>query len=472
MPIAKRAVSTVLLPPRHAKVMAETDVLVVGGGPAGIGSAMGAAQTGAKVLLVEQYGFLGGCATAGLVLTMASYYTSSNQPLTQPKALTLFPLDHGEGTPIIGGVLSELVERLILANGAVAPSPSTGFMVPFDPEIFKQVTLRMLEEAGVELLFYAFASDALCDNTTIQGVIFETKSGPVVAKAKVIIDCTGDGDVAAYAGAPYEMGRNPDQRVQPMSLMFLLNGFNFEPFNRYVMEHPDQWRGVRGLEALMQKAKNQGELEIPRENILLFGGAHNSEVLVNSTRILNTSGTDVWDLTHATLEGHRQITELTRFLRRYVPGFEQTYVQQSGAIVGTRETRRIIGEYQLTTKDVLQAQKFSDGIALGSYPIDIHNPHGKGTTVKKIKAGQAYEIPLRCLIPKKPENLIVAGRCISGTHGASASYRTIPICIATGHAAGVCAAIAAKNNQTPRTVKATEVQKELLKQKAYLDNKT
>jgi glycine/D-amino acid oxidase-like deaminating enzyme len=433
---------------------------------------MGAAQAGARVLLVEQYGFLGGCATAGLVLTLATYHTSSNQPLIQPPELTLFPIDHGEGTPIIGGVLAELVERLVLAGGAIAPSPATGFMVPFDPEIFKQVTLTMLEQAGVELLLYAFASDALCDNTTLQGVVFETKSGPVVAKAKVIIDCTGDGDVAAYAGAPYEMGRNHDQRVQPMTLMFLLNNFNFEPFKRYVMSHPDQWRGVCGLEVLMQRAKNQGEIDIPRENILLFGGIHNSTVLLNSTRILNTHGTDVWDLTHATLEGQRQIAELTQFLRRYVPGFEQTYIQQSGAMVGTRETRRIIGEYQLTTNDVLQAQKFSDAIALGSYPVDIHNPQGQGTLIQKIKSSQAYEIPLRCLIPKKPENLLIAGRCISGTHGANASYRTIPICIATGHAAGVCAAIAAKNNQTPRTVKATEVQKELLKQKAYLANKT
>jgi hypothetical protein len=138
-------------------------------------------------------------------------------------------------------------------------------------------------------------------------------------------------------------------------------------------------------------------------------------------------------------------------------------------MTGIRETRRIIGEYQLTAKDVLEARKFKDVIALGSYPVDLHNPIGKGTILKKIKPGQAYNIPLRCLIPKKPENLLVAGRCISGTHIAHASYRTMPVCIATGQAAGICAAIAVKNNQPPRTVNITDVQKELLKQGAYLD---
>ncbi|MCL2358943.1 FAD-dependent oxidoreductase [Candidatus Bathycorpusculum sp.] len=469
MPLAKRSVDEVALPPRRAKVIPETDVLVVGGGPAGIGATLGAARAGAKVLLVEQYGFLGGCATAGLVLTMASYYTSSNSSLTKTADVTLFPIDHGEGRPIIGGVLAELVEKLVSAGGAFAPSAQTGFMVPFDPEVFKQVTLAMLDVAGVEMLFHAVASGVLCNTTGVQGVVFETKSGPVVAKAKVIVDCTGDGDVATFAGAPFEVGRSRDQRVQPMTLMFLLEGVVLEQFNNYVQSHPDQWCGARGLEALMQQAKEQGELYVPRENILLFGGVHKSNVLVNSTRIINAQGTDVWDLTHAELDGQRQIAELTRFFRNYVPGFEKASVRQSGVMTGIRETRRIIGEYQLTAKDVLEARKFKDVIALGSYPVDLHNPIGKGTILKKIKPGQAYNIPLRCLIPKKPENLLVAGRCISGTHIAHASYRTMPVCIATGQAAGICAAIAVKNNQTPRTVNITDVQKELLKQGAYLD---
>jgi glycine/D-amino acid oxidase-like deaminating enzyme len=464
----KPAVSETTLPPRKAKVLPQVDVLVVGGGPSGIAAALGAACAGAKVLLAERYGFLGGSATAGLVLTMASYYTSSNVPLKKAKGLTLFPVDHGAGEPIIGGVMAKLVERLVAAGGAFAPSSWTGYMVPFDPEILKGVLLDMLDEAGVELLFHAFASGVITEDATLRGVVFETKSGPIVAKAKVIVDCTGDGDIAALAGAPYEVGRGQDRMVQPMTLMFMLEGFVFRKFNEYVKVHPDQWHGVEGLAQLMQQAAKNGELHVPRECALIFGNVHPGHILVNSTRVLDTLGTDVWDLTRAEIEGRRQVAQLTRFFRKYVPGFEQVFVHQSGIYACVRESRRIMGGYMLTAKDVLEAKKFDDAIARGSYPIDLHNPRGKGTLLKKVKGGEAYDIPLRCLVPQKTDGLLVGGRCISGTHVANASYRVMPVCIATGQAAGVCAAIAVKNNQTPRTVKASEVQAELLQQGAIL----
>jgi hypothetical protein len=468
LPVAKRAVSETTLPPRTAKVLPETDVLVVGGGPAGLGAALAAAEAGVKVLLVEQYGFLGGSATAGLVVTMASYYTSSNIPLQKTSDVTLFPTDHGLGKPIIGGVWEKLIGRLVSANGAYAPSPHTGFMVPFDPEVLKLVALEMLNEAGVDLLFHAFASGVTMDGDVVTGVVFETKSGPIVAKAKVVVDCTGDGDVAAFAGAPFEIGRSKDRMVQPMTLMFLLEGIVFEKFKEYVSKYPDEWHGVQGLTALMQQATKRGELRIPRENILLFGNVRPNRVLVNSTRVLDTLGTDVWDLTRAELEGRRQVAELTRFFRKYVPGFDAAYVGQSGITTCVRESRRIMGEYLLTAKDVLDAKKFDDAIALGSYPIDLHSPTGKGTILQKIKPGSAYSIPLRCLIPQKAENLLVAGRCISGTHVANASYRTMPICCATGQAAGVCAATAIKCKVKPRAVDYKQVQEELLRQGAIL----
>jgi hypothetical protein len=469
LPVAKRSISETTLPPRTAKVLPETDVLVVGGGPSGLGAALGAAEAGAKVLLAEQYGFLGGSATAGLVITMASYYTSSNIPLKKTRDLTLFPTDHGLGKPIIGGVWQKLVERLVSANGAYAPSAFTGFMVPFDPEVFKLVALEMLNGAGVDLLFHAFASGVTMSGDAVSGVVFESKSGPIVARAKVVIDCSGDGDVAAFAGAPFEVGRSRDRMVQPMTLMFLLEGFVFERFKNYVEAHPDQWHGVQGLAGLLQYAAKKGELKVPRENILLFGNVRPNRVLVNSTRVLDTLGTDVWDLTRAELEARRQVAELTRFFRKYVPGFEKAYVAQSGITTCVRESRRIMGEYLLTAKDVLDARRFEDTIALGSYPIDLHSPTGKGTILQKIKPGSAYSIPLRCLIPQKVENLLVGGRCISGTHVANASYRTMPICCATGQAAGVCASAAVKGNIKPRLVDFRVVQKELLRQGAILE---
>ncbi len=469
MPVAKRSISETTLPPRTAKVLPETDVLVVGGGPSGLGAALGAAEAGAKVLLAEQYGFLGGSATAGLVITMASYYTSSNIPLKKTRDLTLFPTDHGLGKPIIGGVWQKLVERLVSANGAYAPSAFTGFMVPFDPEVFKLVALEMLNGAGVDLLFHAFASGVTMSGDAVSGVVFESKSGPIVARAKVVIDCSGDGDVAAFAGAPFEVGRSKDRMVQPMTLMFLLEGFVFERFKNYVEAHPDQWHGVQGLAGLLQYAAKKGELKVPRENILLFGNVRPNRVLVNSTRVLDTLGTDVWDLTRAELEARRQVAELTRFFRKHVPGFEKAYVAQSGITTCVRESRRIMGEYLLTAKDVLDARRFEDAIALGSYPIDLHSPTGKGTILQKIKPGSAYSIPLRCLIPQEVENLLVGGRCISGTHVANASYRTMPICCATGQAAGVCASAAVKGNIKPRLVDFRVVQKELLRQGAILE---
>ncbi|MGD6808393.1 MAG: FAD-dependent oxidoreductase [Candidatus Bathyarchaeia archaeon] len=470
MPILKQPTGNIVLPQRTAQLIPETDVLVVGGGPSGIAAALGAAEAGAKVLLAERYGFLGGNATAGLVLTWASYYTSSRQPTeipTRNDEFTIFPTDHGSGQPIIAGVLAKIVKRLVELGGAFAPSRRTGYMVPFDPELLKLVTLEMLDGAGVELLFHAFASGTIIDKG-LRGVVFETKSGPLVVKAKVIIDCTGDGDIAFSAGAPYEVGRLEDNSVQPMTLMFLLEGFERSKFQDYVEKHPRQWNGVEGLHDLMCEAVEKGELQLSRENILFFGSVHDTQISVNSTRITNVYGVDVWDLTSAELEGRRQVAQLTAFFRKYVPGFEQAYVAQTAANVCVRETRRIMGEYKLTAEDVLNAHKFDDVIALGSYPVDVHNPLGRGTFLKKIKAGSAYDIPLRCLVPLKVDNLLVAGRCISGSHIANASYRTMPICFATGQAAGVCAAISVKNQLQPRKAPALKVQQELLHQGAIL----
>ncbi len=325
----------------------------------------------------------------------------------------------------------------------------------------------MLEQSGVKFLFHSFASGVIGE-TKVEGVIFETKSGPLVIKAKTIIDCTGDGDIAAYAGAPYKIGREADGLVQPMTLMFRIVEFNRSRFEAYIKEHPGQWRGVHGLWELIQKATEEGKLNLPREDILFFNTPHEKELNINSTRITGALGVDVWDLTRAEYEGRRQVQQIARFLKEYVPGFEETYVIQTGVNVGVRETRRIMGEYTLTADDVLEAHKFEDIIARGSYPIDIHNPKGKGTILKHLAPGESYDIPLRCLIPRKIENFLVAGRCISGTSEALASYRIMPISMATGQAAGVCAALSINQNKNPRTVEYQSVQKELLRQGANL----
>ncbi len=468
MPPLKRPplAAAVELPPRDAIDMGETDVLVTGGGPAGLGAALGAAGAGVRVVLAERYGFLGGNATAALVTPLASYHTelpSGDAGDVDP----LFPPDHGGGAPLVAGALSLLVERLVRAGGAMAPSRATGYVVPFDAEAFKTVAFDLLDEAGVQFLLHAFASGVLARKER-HAVVFETKSGPLLISAGVVVDCTGDGDVAARAGAAYEVGREEDGLVQPMSLMFRMAEFEPLAFQAYDRAHPGQWRGVHGLWDLVRQASDAGELDLPREDILFFGTPHEHEVAINSTRIINVLGTDVGDLTFAEWQGRRQMRQIAAFLKGYVPGFERSYPAQSGATIGVRETRRIRGEYTLTADDVLLARKFDDVVAHGAYPMDIHNPRGSGTQLRRVPSGEAYDIPLRCLIPEKVENLLVAGRCISGTHEALSSYRVMPISMATGQAAGVCAALAVRHGMRVRRVGAGEVQEELRRQGAIL----
>jgi hypothetical protein len=250
--------------------------------------------------------------------------------------------------------------------------------------------------------------------------------------------------------------------------MFRMSEFDKAGFQKYVSDNPSQWRGVHGLWNLVREASRHGDLELPREDILFFATPHEREVSVNSTRVTRVLGTDVWDLSYAECVSRYQMREIAEFLRRYVPGFEKSYAVQSGVNIGVRETRRIVGEYQLDAEDVLNARKFDDAIARGSYPVDIHNPAGSGTVLRRLPPGEAYDIPLRCLIPQKAENLLVAGRCISGTHEAHSSYRVMPIVMATGQAAGVCAALAARTGRAARAVPAGEVQAELLRQGASL----
>ena len=318
----------------------------------------------------------------------------------------------------------------------------------------------------MQFLFHSFASGVL-GAKRVEGAVLETKAGPLAVRARVTIDCTGDGDVAVQAGAPSEIGR-ADGLVQPMTLMFRVVEFQRANFETYVTQHPKQWRGVHGLWDLVREASERGELRLPREDILFFATPHEEEVSVNSTRVTRVLGTDVWDLSYAEWASRKQMRQIAEFLRRYVPGFEKSYVAQSGVQIGVRETRRIMGDYQLSADDVLAARKFDDAIARGAYPIDIHNPTGSGTVLKRLPPGEAYDIPLRSLLPRNTEGLIVAGRCISGTHEAHSSYRVMPIVMATGQAAGACAALAARRGAMPRDVPAPEVQRELVRQGASL----
>src|SRR3981189_2429638 len=255
MPSLKRPneATRIALPPRRAVLAADTGWLVVGGGPAGLGAALGAAQAGSRVVLAERYGFLGGNATAALVMPLMSFHTA--HPTKERKGATpLLPHDHGPGEPIIAGALKLLLEKLVKAGGAIEPSLATGYVVPFDPEWFKLIALELLNEAGVEFLLHAFGSGVLLNKNKVEGAGFETKSGPVAVRARVVVDCIGDADMAVQAGAPFDMGR-ADGLAQPMTLMFRMVEFNRRNFEQYVEKNPTQWRGVHGLWDLVRRSE-------------------------------------------------------------------------------------------------------------------------------------------------------------------------------------------------------------------------
>jgi hypothetical protein len=412
------------------RVSSQNDVIVIGGGTAGVAAAVAAGRNGVKTLLIERYGFLGGSMTAGFV--------------------NLFMEFHAGGEQIIQGIFQEIIDRLKDMHGYDERTQA------FDVEVMKLVTDQMVKEAGVELLLHTCVIDVRVEGNTLRGVEVHNKSGRQVVVGKVTVDATGDGDVAALAGVPYEKGRKEDGLMQPLTLIFMMGGIDMERL-------PSR----EEMDGLFREAKAWGEITIPRENILCFPTTRKGEMHFNTTRVIRADGTSAEDLTRAEVEGRRQMAELAKFLKEKVPGFEGAYLSSSGEI-GIRESRRIMGEYVITGEDITKARKFEDVIARGSYPIDIHSPTGEGTVNPPMAPGASYDIPYRSLVPKGIDNLLVAGRCISSTHEGQSAIRVIPIAVAIGQGAGVAAALSASRNVPPRRLDISLLQRTLRAQGANL----
>ncbi|MBN1348148.1 FAD-dependent oxidoreductase [candidate division KSB1 bacterium] len=409
------------------------DLIVVGGGPGGVPAAIAAARNGARVLLVERYGFLGGMATTGLVNPYMSFRA-------------------GEKV-IIKGLFEELL-NMLAENGALLRDRQH-----FEAEAMKWLLDEWCLQNGVDLLLHAFATGVRMKDSVIEAVEVHHKGGREAIAADLFIDSTGDGDIAALAGAPFEIGRTEDGACQPMTTCFRMANVDTERV-------PSR----KDVNTLYDKAKEAGEVKNPRENVLFFSSVNPAVIHFNTTRIIGKSALSAQSLTEAELIGRQQIKEMVRFLKSSVPGFENAYLMKIAPQIGIRESRRISGHYALTADDLLSARKFDDAIGCGSYGIDIHNPGGTGTVIKHLQPGEWYQIPYRSLIPQKISNLLIGSRCISSTHEAHSAIRIMPIVAAIGQAAGTAAALSKQKGIFPVELNPGDLRSTLLRQKAFLSN--
>lgn len=448
-------------PARSVPVRAEYDVLVVGGGPSGLTSALAAVEDGLKVGLVESRSFVGGNMTIGLpVLGFLGQ----------------------KGNQIIKGLPQKFIDRLKARKGASEhrPCPLHMGITLVEPEAVKTVALEMLTEAGVDVMFYTLCAGVVKDGDKIRGIITESKGGREAILGKIVIDCTGDADVAYRAGVPCEKG-NAKGGMQPPTLMFCLAGVDTEKLRMSIANQtrtyltdfiPAEYFGqnnqfiVVGLRELIVKARAERGLNIPNERTIIITGLREGEAWLNMTRVAGVDGTDARSLTMGEIEARRQIDDIYTYLRDYVPGFEKSYFTKTAPFLGIRETRRIVGHYVMTQEDVLGCRKFDDAIAVASYPIDIHRPGDEGCTL--IWCGDCYDIPYRSLLPTEVDNLLVAGRCISTTHEAMGAIRVMATCMAMGEAAGRAAKLAVREGISPSKVNTQKLREELSAKGAYL----
>jgi hypothetical protein len=422
-------------------VSQEYDVVVVGGGSAGIAASVSAARNGAQTLLVERNGCLGGTSTVGLVGPFMTSYDAQSR------------------NPVVGGVFAEVVRHMVEMGGAIDPATipeSTvyssfireghGHVTPFQAEALKAVADGLVASSAVEVLFHTDCIAATREGNAIKNVVLRRKQGLIAVPCKYAIDCSGDGDLAVLSGAEFVLGRG-DGKMQPASTFFRIGNVDDEKLEAWVRQHRRVHGEERLFECLVMEAVKNGEFTVPRRWINIYREPQPGDYRVNVTRVIGVDGTKSEDLTRGEMEGRQQVLEVMRFMRNHCPGLENARILQVADTLGIRETRHIAGDYVLTGDDVLEGRHFPDAIARYAYVVDIHDPTGAGGRNQAIK-GDYYEIPVRCLLVKGLINLLVAGRCVSADHVANSSLRVIPACYATGEAAGTLAALAARQGHS------------------------
>ena len=447
---------------RYEKETLKADILVIGGGPGGILCALAAARNGCKAILIERGGFLGGCATQSLALPLMSF--------------------HAGKTQVVRGYADELMERIRALGGTEGhlqdPITGTCSVTPIDTEVYKYVAQEMLLEAGVKLLLHTDLIDLATKNGKITKAFVRTYSGNYIIEAEYYADATGSAEAAMLAGVETKTGADEDGMPQPMSLLFKMQNVDRDALIAYIRSHPDAVAlgdgiavdylcdcgrlCIAGFFSQVAAAQKNGDFSDYRDRVLVFETNRPGEVSVNMSRIIGKSASVGFQMSDAEQIGRRQIMEIAKFLKKYIPGFAQAYLSESAPQVGIRESRRIQGKYVLTAEDILNCKPQGDSIALGCWPIDIHSAKGSGLSMTVSNDGNSYQIPYRCLYSEAISNLLVTGRIISTTHEAFASVRVAPTCFALGQAAGTALALAVKGKCAVSQISVPALQSTLL----------
>jgi hypothetical protein len=440
---------TIKEPARRVPLYGEYEVAVLGGGPAGIAAAVAASRAGRRTLLIERYGFLGGMGTAAGVTNFCGLHANV----------------HGHARRVVRGVASDLLARIDRLGGLNAPHLVLGkiFAQAYDTAAYKIAADDLLQAHKVDILFHALGAGVVMhDVRRINVLMIETKAGRQAIRADIFIDCSGDGDLAAWAGAPFEVGDDRGQMLYP-SMMFRLNGVDPEKAG-------DAWRTIPQL---MEAAEASGTHKFPRKAAIVRPQRSGIEWRVNFTQLAREDGSAVNgiepdDLTRGEIEGRRQAVEAFAFLRT-VPGFETSYIVDLPPQLGIRETRRIKGGYQLSGDDVLGCASFGDSIGVNGWPIEAHVAGDVIFKFPPIPESRGFnELPYRMLVPNGIDNLLVAGRCASMTHDGQSAARVSGACFAMGEAAGSAAALALSGNMIPREVAVERLQQGLRQQGAFI----
>jgi hypothetical protein len=442
-------IRTLTEPVRQTPVHGEYDVVVLGGGPAGIAAAVAAARCGRSTLLIERYGFLGGMGTAAGVTNFCGLHANV----------------HGDIRQVVHGVADDLLERIAHLGGLNAPHALFGKTVAqaYDTAAYKIAADDLMLSAGVEILFHALAAGVVMQSAgRVQALLVETKSGRRAVIGRTFIDASGDGDLAAWAGAPYVKGDGHGNMLYP-STMFRVNGVDPERAGK-------AWEVIPGL---MARAEAEGRYRFPRKGAIVRPQKSGIEWRVNLTQLANRDGdamdgTDALELSEAEVLGRRQIAGVAGFLRE-VPGFENSYISDIAPQVGIRETRRVTGRYELTESDVLDCASFDDTIGVNGWPLELHLKGDVEFRWPKIPESRGFnQLPYRMTVPVGLDNLWVAGRCASMSHEAQSAARVTGACFVMGEAAGVAAHLALQSGGTAAAVDVASLQSRLAENGAYL----